>query len=237
MEKKENRIIDTWLRKHHLIYAAATRHPFILTIRDGTIDLSAFKTWLAQDYLFVRESIPFVATVLAKAWKQSDDNHTDTEVILGGMASLNDEVAWFKNEASKWGIQLTDVVPQKPNKSYCTFLESLMAPEIEYAMLITAFWAIEAVYQESFAHCLEDEAKIPDVLQGTCQRWGNDGFGQYCESLKRIANRHLELISDNLLPKAHEDLLAKAETVFLRVLEHEVEFWNMSLGEANSTST
>lgn len=73
----------------------------------------------AQDYLFVRAFVPFVASVLIKACKESDDSATDVEVILGGMASLKDELSWFKREASKWGIPLSDVVPQQANKNYC----------------------------------------------------------------------------------------------------------------------
>lgn len=48
--------IETWLRKHRLIYVGATRHPFILAVRDGTIDLSSFKRWLVRrlfDTVFV----------------------------------------------------------------------------------------------------------------------------------------------------------------------------------------
>lgn len=100
------------------------------------------------------------------------------------------------------------------------FLESLTSPEIEYTVAITAFWAIEAVYQESFAHCLEDGSNTADELKETCQRWGNDEFSQYCKALANIAERCLE--------KAPAEVVTKAEVVFLRVLEHEVEFWNMS---------
>lgn len=98
-----------------------------------------------------------------------------------------------------------------------------MTSEIEYTVAITAFWAIETVYQESFAHCLEDGSKTPEELKETCQRWGNNGFGQYCHSLQSIADRCLE--------KASIDIIAKAERVFLEVLDHEVDFWNMSKGE------
>lgn len=98
-----------------------------------------------------------------------------------------------------------------------------MSPEVEYTVAITAFWAIEAVYQESFALCLQDGSKTPPELKETCQRWGNDCFGQYCCSLQNIANRHLG--------KAPLDVVAKAEVVLLQVLELEVEFWNMSHGE------
>lgn len=91
-------------------------------------------------------------------------------------------------------------------------------------MAITAFWAIEAVYQQSFAHCLEDGSETPKELRETCQRWGNDSFAQYCLSLQKIAEQNLE--------KASGDVMAKAESVFLSVLELETEFWNMSQGDS-----
>ncbi|KAK3015629.1 hypothetical protein RJ639_005503 [Escallonia herrerae] len=216
-------VIKTWLRKHRLIFTGATRHPFTLSIRDGTVDFKSFKKWLGQDYIFVRAFVPFVASVLVKASKESDDT-SDIEVILSGMASLNDEIAWFKKEASRFGVSLTSVVPQKANVDYCSFLEKLMSLEVEYPVAMTAFWAIEAVYQESFAHCLEEGSETPEELKETCQRWGNEGFGKYCQSLQNIANRCLE--------KAPDNLVSKAEVVFLHVLEHEVEFWNMSRLEA-----
>ncbi|XP_076945015.1 putative bifunctional TENA-E protein [Bidens hawaiensis] len=210
---------ETWLRKHRLVYDGATRHPFILSIRHGSVDSSSFKRWLGQDYIFVRSFVPFAASVLMKSCKESD-----MEVILGGVASLNDEIKWFKEQAGKFHVSLTSVVPQNANLKYCRFLESLTSSEIEYAVAITALWAIEAVYQESFAHCLEEGNKIPQELQETCERWGNDGFGAYCKSLRDIVDRCLQ--------KSSPEVASKAEVVFLSVVEHEVEFWNMSRGEA-----
>ncbi|KAE8717679.1 putative bifunctional TENA-E protein [Hibiscus syriacus] len=213
---------ETWLRKHRLLYVGSTRHSFIHAIRDGNIDISAFKTWLGQDYIFVRAFVPFVASVLTKAWKGSNDRDNGVEVILGGVSALNDEISWFKKEASKWGVQLSDIVPQKANQEYCSFLESLTSPDVEYTVAIVAFWAIETVYQESFAHCLEDDSKTPPELEETCRRWGSQGFGEYCNSLRKIADRQLENASD--------DAITKAEATFLQVLEYEVEFWNMNHG-------
>lgn len=71
-----------------------------------------------QDYIYVRAFIPFVASVLVKAWKESDDT-SDMDIILGGMASLNDEISWFKEEASRWEVSLTSLVPQSANLTYC----------------------------------------------------------------------------------------------------------------------
>ncbi|KAL8105415.1 putative bifunctional TENA-E protein [Apium graveolens] len=221
-KSNKTNITESWVKKHTSIYKQATRHPFILSIKDGTIDSSSFKIWLGQDYIYVRAFVPFVASVLVKACEESDDS-SDMDIILGGMASLNDEIAWFKEEASRWEVSLTSDIPQRANLMYCSFLKRLMSSEIEYAVAITAFWAIETVYQVSFSHCLEDRSKIPDELKDTCQRWGNSGFSQYCHSLQNIADRCLE--------KASIDIIAKAEQVFVTVLEHEIEFWNMSKGE------
>ena len=98
-----------------------------------------------------------------------------------------------------------------------------MSPDIEYTVALTAFWAIEAVYQESFAFCLAEGSRTPPELKETCQRWGNKDFGRYCSSIKNIVDRRLK--------KASEDELKKAEVALLSVLEHEVEFWNMSRGD------
>lgn len=218
---EKNGVIDRWVKKHLVLYTGATRHPFILSIRDGTIDFSSFKRWLGQDYVFVREFVPFAASVLLKASKNSDDN-SDMEVILSGLASLSDEISWFKQEAAKWDVPLSDVIVHKSNQNYCRFLESLMLPAVEYSVVFTALWAIETVYQESFSHCLEDGNKTPPELLEACQRWGSEGFGEFCRSLKKIANRCLEKVPD--------EELKKAEVTFLRVLELEIEFWDMSHG-------
>lgn len=103
-----------------------------------------------------------------------------------------------------------------------SFLESLTRPEVDYTEAITAFWAIEAVYHDSFAYCLENDSKTPQELKEACQRWGNEGFAQYCRSIQSIANRRLE--------KASDEMIAKAELILLKILDHEIQFWNMSCG-------
>ena len=72
-----------------------------------------------QDYIFVRALVPFVASLIVKAWKESDDS-SDVETILRGMAALSDELEWFKKQANKWGVHLSEMlVPPKPNQEYC----------------------------------------------------------------------------------------------------------------------
>lgn len=50
VEKQKEKLtqIEKWLRKHKLQYTAATKHPFINSIHDGSIDFSSFKIWLVN---------------------------------------------------------------------------------------------------------------------------------------------------------------------------------------------
>lgn len=76
-----------------------------------------------QECEFLRSFTAFVASVLVKAWKESDDR-ADEEVILGSLASLNDEFAWFKKEALKRDIDLTKIVPQNATAGYSRYVSS-----------------------------------------------------------------------------------------------------------------
>ncbi|KAK4857186.1 hypothetical protein QYF36_025462 [Acer negundo] len=114
-EAEKINMIDMWLKKHRLIISSGQDYIVV-----HVSYLFTFRVIYSnrEDYIFVREFVSFVASVLIKAWKESDDSGGDMEVLLGGMAILNDEIQWFKNEASKWGVQLSDIVPQKANKDF-----------------------------------------------------------------------------------------------------------------------
>ena len=70
-----------------------------------------------QDYIFVREFVRFLASVLLKAPK--DSTNEDIDLILGGLVALDQELSWFKKEASNWEVDFLNTNPQKANKDYC----------------------------------------------------------------------------------------------------------------------
>ncbi|MCO5580797.1 hypothetical protein L7F22_034668 [Adiantum nelumboides] len=219
MEEKEVGATKRWLNAHKGVFLSATRsHPFIVSIRDGTIDLENFKRWLGQDYFFVRSFARFVASVLVKLPKDAREN--DVDLVLGGMSALEQEIAWFRSEASKWGVQLGSLTLQKANLNYCRFLEELTDSCTHHAVILVAFWAIEMVYNESFAACLEVSANTPVQLRDACERWGNAEFKAYCMGLQKLADNYIQMSPTNVQKEA--------EQAFLNVLSFEVDFWNMS---------
>lgn len=222
MEQKEELITQRWLQTHKDLYLSATRHPFILSIRDGSVDLECFKRWLAQDYFFVRSFVRFAANVLVKLPRDADEADVDT--LLGGICALEQEISWFRSEGSRWGVQFNNVALQEANTNYCRFLDELAESRMDCTVALAAFWAIEVVYNDSFAACLEPGAKTPPDLQNACERWGSPKFKMYCMALQSLADKYLQNCP------AH--VQQQAEQAFVKVLSSEVDFWNMSVGNS-----
>ncbi|KAG2315797.1 hypothetical protein Bca52824_018919 [Brassica carinata] len=77
---------------------------------------------------------------MTSAGKESGET-SDMEVVLGGLASLNDEIEWFKSEGSKWGVDFSTVVAQKANQEYSR--EALVEAEDVLVRVLeheVAFW-------------------------------------------------------------------------------------------------
>ena len=59
--------------------------------------------WLqGQDYFFVRAFVRFIASILVKVPKDAEE--ADIDIILGGLCSLEEEISWFRGEASTWDL-------------------------------------------------------------------------------------------------------------------------------------
>ncbi|EFJ29131.1 hypothetical protein SELMODRAFT_92107 [Selaginella moellendorffii] len=212
--------LSQWKSRHAELYnRATTHHPYIVSIRNGSVDLSCYKRWLGQDYIFVKAFVRFIGSILAKIPSNASDETLMT--LLSGASALHDELQWFQKEALVWKIGLEDLPPKKTTQDYCRFLEDMSQPSVDYAVVLSTFWAIEHVYFESFAFCLEPGSKTPHQLVEACGRWGSPSFGSYCDLLRSIAEAAVESTGSNEVKQRGED-------AFVRVLQLENEFWNMS---------
>jgi thiaminase len=203
-----------FLEKHGAAWIAATRSSFLNRCKDGTLKPRQFNTWLLQDYLFVIELTRVAARLLAAA------PVTHFDVILGGMTSLRDELNWFRAKAAERKLEL-NVPPQAVCQRYCQFLDGLSTEP--YVVQATAFWAIEAVYNQAW----QLAAPVAAPYDEFANRWGNPDFTVYVGLLERQAD---EVLRD--APRAAQE---RAEELLLSILELEQLFWQMAFeGAADS---
>jgi thiaminase len=58
---------DELLTRHAAAWQAATVHPFLAGVRDGSVLADAFDRWLAQDYLFAQALVRAQSSIAAGA--------------------------------------------------------------------------------------------------------------------------------------------------------------------------
>lgn len=200
-----SRPTERLLARHAEAWQAATHHPFLDAVRDGTLPGGAFATWLAQDYLFVADLLVFQARLLARAPRAAQ------AVLAGGLVALEAELGWFEAQAEPRGLRL-DVSRQPTTQAYKAFF--LQLDEAAYPPTIAALWALERVYLESWTVAAPG---YPDY-RAFVEHWTVPEFASYVEGLARA-------VDDALSPGEH---MAEAGEVVLAALRLERAFWEMA---------
>lgn len=195
------------LVSHQDEWQEAVVHPFLTQCKDGDIHPNQFNTWLVQDYLFVTEFTRFVGRTLAAA----PTAHFD--VLLSGLAALQDELKWFCEKAAERSLDLK-IPRQTTCQIYCDFMGNLA--NSPYPVQAIALWAIEYAYNQGW--------QLPGAMSAPynefAERWGNPGFTDYVRLLENQADKALEA--------ANSEIQHQAEAAFLRVAALEKEFWQMA---------
>ena len=189
-------------------WSAATRHPFLSAVHDGSLAPEAFDAWLAQDAHFVADLLWFQARLLARAPR------TAQPVLAAGAVALVDELAWFATQSAARGLPADR--PRLPaTEEYRAVLARLDAAEP--AAALTALWVIERVYLDAWTAALPGAPAYREFVA----HWTTPEFTAYVSDLERVADsmwaggepaaRTLHLIGD--------------------VLAAERDFWDMAVAQ------
>jgi formylaminopyrimidine deformylase / aminopyrimidine aminohydrolase len=187
-------------RRHAEAWRAATTHPFLDGVREGTVPPGAFAAWLGQDYLFVGDLLGFQARLLARAPRPAQ------AVLAGGLVALEAELTWFESEAARRGLRL-EGARQPATEAYRKELERLLDEPFEVAM--TGLWALELAYLLAW----RSAAPGAPEYRAFVEHWTAPGFANYVATLE-----------------GHTSASAAAEAAWLRVARLEREFWDLAVG-------
>jgi formylaminopyrimidine deformylase / aminopyrimidine aminohydrolase len=172
---------------HDSLWAAATRHPFLYAVREGTITDPAFDRWLVQDALFVADLLTFQARLLARAPRPAQ------AVLAGGCVALVAELDWFEEQATRRGLVLN--TPAFPaTLAYRDLLQRLDAAPFEAAL--TALWVLERVYLLAWTSAASDSSPFGEFVE----HWTAPAFADYVDGLGALAHpdEHGALVGDVL---------------------------------------
>ncbi len=185
------------------LWHAATHHPFLDAVRDGTLDPAAFSRLLVQDYHFALALTGAEGRYLANAPR------SDLEMLAQGIQAMVAELAWFERKAAERGIDLA--APLHPTAR--AYVDYLQATTFEpYAVQLTALWALERAYLEGWRTALPGAAAYREYVE----HWTNPAFAAWVEALEAAANR---VLADAGEPE---------RDAFRWIARYERDFWQMA---------
>jgi formylaminopyrimidine deformylase / aminopyrimidine aminohydrolase len=199
---------DVLLTRHASAWQAATVHPFLAGVRDGSLAADAFDRWLAQDYRFAQALVRAQSRIAAGA------PFADVGLLAGGVVATVGELGWFEGMAAGRGLAL-DAAVHPTTRAYCDFLLAL--PYSAYPAQITAIWALERSYLESWEGVRPGAQPYREFVE----RWTTDAFRSYVGDLQAAVDRQLET--------AVGEQAREAEDVFVWVTYYERGFWDMAM--------
>ena len=91
---------DALVSRHAAAWQAATVHPFLAGVRDGSLPEHPFDRWLAQDYLFAQALVRAQSRIAATA------PLADVGLLAGGVVATVGELGWFEEMAARRGLAL-----------------------------------------------------------------------------------------------------------------------------------
>ena len=159
---------------HEPLWTAATHHPFLDAVREGTITEAAFDRWLAQDAMFVADLLTFQARLLARAPRPAQST------LAGGCVALVDELDWFDAQAAQRGIDLT-APALSATLAYRDLLGRLDTAPVDVAL--TALWVIERVYLLAWTVASAQASPFSEFTD----HWTTPEFAGYVEALGALA--------------------------------------------------
>lgn len=194
------------LGRHAEEWRAATRHPFLDGAREGTLPAEAFRTWLAQDYLFVEDLLRFQARLLGRAPRRAQ------AVLAGGLVALEAELGWFEVHARERDLRLVRE-RHASTEAYRRLMAALDARP--FAAGLVALWALERAYLEAWGSARPGHPTYRSFVE----HWTVPAFGEYVAGLAAAADR--------ALAEAPSEAGA-AEAAFLETARAERAFWEMA---------
>jgi len=192
-----DRFVEQW--------AAATRSPFLDAVRDGSLPVPAFDTWLVQDARFVEDLLRFQSRLLARAPRGAQ------RVLAGGALALVEELEWFERLAQARGLDLS-AAPLPVTTAYAALLDRLDAAP--YADAVGCLWVVERVYLDAWSGA----APGADAYAELVEHWTTPGFASYVDGLAQAA----------------EDAGAPDDRLVAEVLDQEAAFWDTAGDGARS---
>jgi thiaminase (transcriptional activator TenA) len=200
------------------VYAAILRHPFVLGLTSGGLPEAAFRFYVVQDALYLRDFARSLAVAAARSpedrWCEMFADHAKTALVV--------ERSLHEGFFGEWGLTETQVLetPLAPtNLAYTSYLlRAAYAEPFEELLgaLLPCYW----IYHEVGKHL--EAGGSPSPLY---QRWiATYASAEFAEVVRQVRD-----VTDAAVADLSESRRARVRHHFVATSRYEWMFWDASL--------
>lgn len=241
------------LESDNAAYQRATQSPFLLAAAKGQLPKDILGQWLANDRMYIHNYISGCGRMLATYELPTTSNrHKEplfavVDWLIEALANVRREEHFFIETARKYGIIVdlplneSGTVAENAKVEGLKRFEKLFKdvepnqqaalPWLEDAVV---FWATEKCYLDAWSWAKsqqqgEDHA-APDADGGALRdefipNWSSPGFATFVDKLSAIIDKAAKIEVGKGGDSVKADLLSRASTKWMEVLEAEKLFW------------
>ena len=198
------------------LWEAQKDHPFVSELADGTLDESAFRHWVEQDYRYLLD----YARVFAIAGTKARDEETMTQLLGIAHTTLDHEMDLHREFAADYRLSPADLEAVEKTPTCVAYTNYLLrvAHEGSLAEISAAIYPCGQGYLDVAAHMAEraegDHRYTPFIAKYTSEEF-REVVAWMGEFLDRCAEKS---------PGEHDAMRA----AFLQSTRLEAAFWEMA---------
>ncbi|MBU93419.1 MAG: thiaminase II [Chloroflexi bacterium] len=202
------------------IQSLIINHKFPMGIGDGTLDISCFKHFIEQDYLFLIE----YGKILGLATIKSPDYITMSKFSILLQETLNTEMQLHLSFCEKIGItesRLQNLAPTNATSAYTNFLVKT-GYESDFPKIAAALLPCMATYAEIGTKL--NSIKLPGIHPAYSE-WINMYAGNEFQELAEWMTNLVNKIAEDCTEQQKQ----KMKTIYIYSCKFELDFWSSSL--------
>ncbi len=200
------------------IYAAILHHPFLRGLTSGDLPEAAFRFYVVQDALYLRDYARSLAVAAARSpedrWCEMFAEHTKTALVV--------ERALHESFFAQWGLTAEQVLatPLAPtNLAYTSYLLRVAYAE-PFEELLGALLPCYWIYNDVGKH-LEAAGSPSELYRRWIATYASDEFSEVVQQVRDVTDA---AVAD--LPLAR---LARVQRHFVTTSRYEWMFWDAAL--------
>ena len=213
-------IIERMLEESENIWQSYLKHPFILGLSNGDLDIKKFRFYLLQDYLYLFD----YAKVFAHTLTKTDNKQIMSLCSFSINNILNGEMKIHKSYMSRMGISDNEIEKVKlslTNLSYTSYMLNVAEHGDETA-------GLAAILSCAISYEFIGKWIAENYPQSVNHEFYGEWVSGYSGEEYANANRKLENLMNKLCENISDEKAKKLIDIFVICSEYEYKFWDMA---------